>query len=104
MTGCGPSAVSTELPTPLRSRRWKASRLGAPTGPGILSSRKDLAPPRQVDGTSDGARPGGYADESSGEELIATAGVAVTAVVLLFAVFAGVSWAATMLGSWAGSF
>jgi hypothetical protein len=43
-------------------------------------------------------------DESSGEELVATAGVAATAVVLLFALFAGISWAATMLGSWAGSF
>ena len=43
-------------------------------------------------------------DESSGEELAATAGVAITAMILLFAVFAGITWAATMLGSWAGSF
>lgn len=43
-------------------------------------------------------------DESSGEELAATAGVAITAMILLFAVFAGITWAATMLGSWVGSF
>lgn len=43
-------------------------------------------------------------DESSGEELAATAGVAITAMILLFAVFAGISWAATMLGAWVGSF
>ena len=43
-------------------------------------------------------------DESSGEELAATAGVAITAMILLFAVFAGISWAATMLGSWVGTF
>ena len=43
-------------------------------------------------------------DESAGEELGVTAGVAISAMILLFAVFAGISWAATMLGSWAGSF
>jgi hypothetical protein len=43
-------------------------------------------------------------DESSGEELAATAGVAITAMILLFAVFAGITWAATMLGPWVGSF
>ena len=43
-------------------------------------------------------------DESLGEELAATAGVAITAMIVLFAVFAGITWAATMLGSWVGSF
>jgi hypothetical protein len=43
-------------------------------------------------------------DESAGEELAVTAGVAISAMILLFTVFAGISWAATMLGSWAGSF
>jgi hypothetical protein len=43
-------------------------------------------------------------DESAGEELAVTAGVAISAMILLFAVLAGISWAATMLGSWAGSF
>jgi hypothetical protein len=46
-------------------------------------------------------------DESAGEELAVTAGVAISAMILLFALFAlfaGISWAATMLGSWAGSF
>jgi hypothetical protein len=43
-------------------------------------------------------------DETAGEELAATAGVAITAMVLLFALFAGTSWAATMLGAWIGSF
>ena len=43
-------------------------------------------------------------NESAGEELAATAGIAVTVAVLLFAMFAATTWAATMLGSWAGSF
>jgi hypothetical protein len=43
-------------------------------------------------------------DESAGEELAVTAGVAISAMILLLAPFAGISWAATMLGSWAGSF
>ena len=43
-------------------------------------------------------------DESAGEELAATAGVAITAMILLFALFAGTSWAATMLGAWVGTF
>jgi hypothetical protein len=37
------------------------------------------------------------------EELLWTFGIAVVAVVLLFALFAGTSWAATMLGAWAGA-
>jgi hypothetical protein len=41
---------------------------------------------------------------SAGEELAVSAGVAISAMILLFAVFAGISWAATMLGSWVGSF
>jgi hypothetical protein len=43
-------------------------------------------------------------DESAGEELAATAGVAISVMILLFAVFAGITWAATMLGAWVGSF
>lgn len=43
-------------------------------------------------------------DENTGEELAATAGVAVSAMILLFALFAGITWAATLLRSWAGSF
>jgi hypothetical protein len=38
------------------------------------------------------------------EEVLWTAGFAVLTAVLLFALFAGVTWAATMLGSWAGTF
>ena len=43
-------------------------------------------------------------DESTGEELAVTAIFAVSATILLFALFAGITWAATMLGSWVGSF
>jgi hypothetical protein len=43
-------------------------------------------------------------EESPPEELATTAMVAVTAAVLLFALLAGISWAATMLGAWVGSF
>ena len=38
------------------------------------------------------------------EEVLWTAGFALATAVLLFAVLAGVTWAATMLGSWAGTF
>jgi hypothetical protein len=38
------------------------------------------------------------------EEVLWTAGFAVLAGLLMFAVLAGVTWAATMLGSWVGSF
>ena len=38
------------------------------------------------------------------EELLWTAGFAVVTAVLLFALLAGITWAATMLGSWAGTF
>ena len=38
------------------------------------------------------------------EEVLWTAGFAVITAVLVFALLAGVTWAATMLGSWAGSF
>jgi hypothetical protein len=38
------------------------------------------------------------------EELLWTMGLAVVAAVLLFAVVAATSWAATMLGAWVGSF
>jgi hypothetical protein len=38
------------------------------------------------------------------EELLWTAGFAVLAGLLLFALFAGTSWAATMLGAWSGTF
>jgi hypothetical protein len=38
------------------------------------------------------------------EEVLWTLGFAVVTAVLLFALFAGTSWAATMLGAWAGSF
>jgi hypothetical protein len=41
--------------------------------------------------------------EASGAVLW-TAGFAVLTAVLLFALLAGVTWAATMLGSWAGTF
>jgi hypothetical protein len=37
------------------------------------------------------------------EELLWTLGFAVVAGVLLFALFAGTSWAATMLGAWLGT-
>jgi hypothetical protein len=39
----------------------------------------------------------------AGEELLWTAGFAIVTAVLLFALFAGTSWAATMLGAWFGS-
>jgi hypothetical protein len=38
------------------------------------------------------------------EEVLWTAGFAVITAVLLFALFAATSWAATMLGSWSGTF
>lgn len=38
------------------------------------------------------------------EEVLWTLGFAVVTAVLLFALFAGTSWTATMLGAWAGSF
>jgi len=38
------------------------------------------------------------------EEVLWTAGFAVVTAVLLFALLAGVTWAATMLGAWAGTF
>ena len=38
------------------------------------------------------------------EELLWTMGLAVVTAVLLFAVVAATSWAATMLGAWVGSF
>jgi hypothetical protein len=38
------------------------------------------------------------------EEVLWTLGFAVVSALLLFALFAGSSWAATMLGAWAGSF
>ena len=38
------------------------------------------------------------------EEVLWTAGFAAVTAVLLFALFAGISWAATMLGAWAGTF
>ena len=38
------------------------------------------------------------------EEILWTAGFAVVAAVLLFALLAGTTWAATMLGAWVGSF
>jgi hypothetical protein len=73
--------------------------LGAPTGSGILESVPELPRP-----SSPHRREETDVDESAGEELAVTAGVAISAMILLFAVFAGISWAATMLGSWAGSF
>jgi hypothetical protein len=39
-----------------------------------------------------------------GEEILWTAGLAVVTGVLLFSLIAGASWAATMLGAWAGTF
>ena len=38
------------------------------------------------------------------EEVLWTVGFAVVTAVLVFALFAGTSWAATMLGSWSGTF
>ncbi|HEV3398707.1 MAG TPA: hypothetical protein VHS79_15295 [Actinomycetes bacterium] len=38
------------------------------------------------------------------EEVLWTAGFALITGMLVFALFAGTSWAATMLGAWAGSF
>jgi hypothetical protein len=38
------------------------------------------------------------------EEVLWTAGFAIVTAVLLFALLAGITWAATMLGSWAGTF
>ena len=40
----------------------------------------------------------------AGEQVLWTAGFAVLTAVLLFALLAGITWAATMLGSWAGTF
>jgi hypothetical protein len=40
----------------------------------------------------------------AGEEVLWTAGFALLTAVLLFALLAGTTWAATMLGSWAGTF
>ena len=47
---------------------------------------------------------GGDIDERVGDEVLWIAGFATIAGMLLFALFAGISWAATMLGSWTGSF
>jgi hypothetical protein len=38
------------------------------------------------------------------EEILWTVGFVVVTAVLLFALLAGITWAATMLGSWAGTF
>jgi hypothetical protein len=38
------------------------------------------------------------------EEVLWTLGFATITALLLFALFAGTSWAATMLGAWAGTF
>ena len=38
------------------------------------------------------------------DEALWTGGFAVVTAVLLFSLFAGTSWAATMLGAWSGSF
>ena len=38
------------------------------------------------------------------EEVLWTVGFAVITAALLFAVLAGVTWAATMLGAWVGTF
>ena len=43
-------------------------------------------------------------DITDTREVLWTAGFALVAAVLLFAVLANVTWAATMLGSWAGTF
>ena len=37
------------------------------------------------------------------EEVLWTVGFAVVTAVLLFALLAGITWAATMLGAWAGT-
>jgi hypothetical protein len=64
--------------------------LGAPTGSGILESVPELPRP-----SSPHRREETDVDESAGEELAVTAGVAVSAMILLFAVFA------LAVGSWA---
>ena len=38
------------------------------------------------------------------EEVLWTAGFAVVTAVLLFALLTGITWAVTLLGSWAGTF
>jgi hypothetical protein len=38
------------------------------------------------------------------EEILWTAGFAVITAMVLFALFAATSWAATMLGAWSGTF
>jgi hypothetical protein len=38
------------------------------------------------------------------EEVLWTAALTLITGVLVFALFAGISWAATMLGAWAGTF
>jgi hypothetical protein len=38
------------------------------------------------------------------EEILWTAGFTLVTGVLVFALFAGISWAATLLGAWSGSF
>jgi hypothetical protein len=43
-------------------------------------------------------------DITDTRELLWTAGFALVTAVLLFALLAGITWAATMLGSWAGTF
>jgi hypothetical protein len=43
-------------------------------------------------------------DITEARELLWTAGFALVTAVLVFAVLAGTTWVATMLGSWAGSF
>jgi hypothetical protein len=43
-------------------------------------------------------------DITETRELLWTAGFALVAAVLVFAVLAGVTWVATALGSWAGTF
>ncbi len=40
----------------------------------------------------------------AGEEVFWTAGFAIITGVLVFALIAGTSWAATLLGAWSGSF
>ena len=43
-------------------------------------------------------------DITDTREVLWTAGFGLVAAVLAFAVLAGVTWAATMLGSWVGTF
>jgi hypothetical protein len=43
-------------------------------------------------------------DVTEAGEALWTAGLAVVIAVLLFAVFAATTWAATMLGAWTGTF